>query len=401
MLGHQETTVEQPSINYSAYEKTPFLTQLTDESRKKLRALNIITKLLEIDTGAAKLSVETLAWPGMEKDIEDLVIMLGETVDCTLGNLTDQEFRKKLYKFEGVNDFYSHYFQNRIVGEVGFREAILADRFRIFVGALSDFYSRATVSLGGENENLTNPAEGHMLAAREHMLWVPANLRLDDLSIGVHEKRVVRFVALLHDWGKAVMERNGQHPEIGASMIWSVLFFLHQKNPNLYPLGLIKNVCWAIKMHHMLERVFSPTNEKSIEAVEQQSNLDDQQFAQRVVVMLLWLQDTVAQTDLHTLVFEPVISKQQVNELLERLKILATLAAPASENMSSQALTTLEAIAELRNLQLDREPNTPSLILGLVRMIEADLIASDRETKEIEKRLNQLKLLTQGFVATL
>ncbi len=408
MLSNKEIIESQHQVANTAYEKTPFLADLTDESRERLEKLKFTIASGKIDTGAAELTVMTLNWPSMKTDIEDLITIfdeeasqtLGEAGGKTLGDLTDEEFRERLYKFSGENRDYSWYFQNRTVGKVGRKDQILAAGSNVFTGPLSDFYKRTNALMGGNNENLTKPAEGHKLAAREHMLWVPANLKLDDLSIGVHEKRVVRYVALLHDWGKAVMERNGQHPEIGASMVWSVLMYLHQQNPKLYPWRLIESVCWAIKMHHMLERVFSPTNENSMLVITNHRGEDDQLFAQQVVAMQQWLLSFVNQTNLIDLTSEPIINTNQIKELLEGLRILATLATPTPNVMTALAATTLEAVAELRYIQVDTNPNTLGLILGLVRMVEADLIATDRKDIEVESRINQLKLLTQGLLAS-
>ena len=251
--------------------------------------------------------------------------------------------------------------------------------------------------MGAENKNLVVPAENHKLAAREHMLWMPANLRLNDLPISASEKRVIRTVALLHDWGKAVLERNGQHPEIGAAMVLSVLIRLHQTNSNLYPWEFIEKVCWSISMHHILERIFQPTKAESLRRIPEE--VDDSQgfwtefsLSQRANDLQKTLLDHVSTTSLETIQSEHIIRKDQFQALIEFLQILATyeVLPPA----------TLKALSELKNIQDETSAKSLSLIMGLVRMIEADLIATDRDVGEVTYRISQLKLLTQGLLAS-
>ena len=248
----------------------------------------------------------------------------------------------------------------------------------------------------GEATNLDRPAPGLQLTSRDHMIWMVGNPRLDDLPITRSERRVARVTAILHDWGKIVMFQNSQHPEIGAAIARSILLHLHQEAPKLYPIDFVNDVCWSIGMHHLLERIFQPLKKDSLAKLSKKRIANrglwpyqtKRRFAKKSEDWFLY---QAAQTSLEKNKNEHVISVEQYYNFMEFLRILAY-----HEKLS----TAQHAIAALMELLTNPNAKNIGLLLALVRVIEADLVATDRPESETSFRLNQLQLVLQGILVT-
>jgi hypothetical protein len=403
------------------YEKVPYLSNLSLESRGALEREQFTVTTINIKDLGSEMVVPILTWEGIERNVIDLRELFGEPVmdvrvstpdqpddenpeqksflsqsKFHLGDYTDAEFRERFFNAP-------EFFNQRGVGQITSSELSQGINQRL-LGRLHAFY-HADTSVGRAT-NLDQPAPELQLTSREHMIWMVGNLRLDDLPVTSAQRRVARITAILHDWGKIVMSRNGQHPEIGAAMARSILLLLHQQNPSLYPMELVNDVCWSINMHHLLERVFKPVKEESLSKISDDSEINqtlltyNQADPNTMSAHLLknsvqkseeWYLYQAAKTNIKASNNEHVISVEQYHSFMEYLQTLAYYEdIPESQH----------ALGELTELLRNPDEKNIGLMLAMVRVIEADLVASDRPPSETAFRLNQLQLVLQGILAT-
>lgn len=403
------------------YEKVPYLSNLSLESRKALEREQFTVTTIKITDLGSEMVVPILTWQGIERNVTDLRELFGEPIldiqvstpeqtddenpeqksflsqsKFHLGDYTDAEF---LERFFNVPEF----FNQREVGQIVTSELSRGINQKL-LGRLHAFY-HADTSVGRAT-NLDQPAPGLELTSREHMIWMVGNLQLDDLPVTSAQRRVARITAILHDWGKIVMSRNGQHPEIGAAMARSILLLLHQQDPGLYPMELVNDVCWSINMHHLLERVFKPVKEESLNKISDDSEVNqtlltyNQADPNTMSAHLLknsvkrseeWYLYQAAKTNIKASNNEQVISVEQYHSFMEYLKTLAYYEDIPESQHALRELTELLRIPDEKNI---------GLMLAMVRVIEADLVATDRPPSETAFRLNQLQLVLQGILAT-
>lgn len=403
------------------YEKVPFLSNVSPESRKALEREQFTVTTIKITDLGSEMVVPILTWDGMERNVTDLRELFGEPIldvqvstseqpddkgpeqksflsqsKFHLGDYTDSEFRERFFNAP-------EFFNQREVGQIVTSELSRGINQKL-LGRLHAFY-HADTSVGRAT-NLDQPAPGLELTSKEHMIWMVGNLQLDDLPVTSAQRRVARITAILHDWGKIVMSRNGQHPEIGAAMARSILLLLHQQNPSLYPVELVNDVCWSINMHHLLERVFKPVKEESLNKISDDDEVNqtlltynqtdpnaisDHQLKNSVKKSEAWYLLHVAKTNLKASHNEQVISVEQYHSFMEYLQTLAYYEdIPESQH----------ALRELTELLRNPDKKNIGLMLAMVRVIEADLVATDRPPAETAFRLNQLQFVLQGMLAT-
>lgn len=395
------------------YSDVPYLKYLTPESKTALEQEQFSVTKIQITEFGSKITVPILTWDGIERNVADLRELFGEPIldiqvstpeqksflsqsKFNLGDYTDAEFRERFFNAP-------EFFNQREVGQIVTSELSRGINQKL-LGRLHAFY-HADTSVGRAT-NLDQPAPGLELTSREHMIWMVGNLQLDDLPVTSAQRRVARITAILHDWGKIVMSRNGQHPEIGAAMARSILLLLHQQDPGLYPMELVNDVCWSINMHHLLERVFKPVKEESLNKISDDSEVNqtlltyNQADPNTMSAHLLknsvkrseeWYLYQAAKTNIKASNNEQVISVEQYHSFMEYLKTLAYYEDIPESQHALRELTELLRIPDEKNI---------GLMLAMVRVIEADLVATDRPPSETAFRLNQLQLVLQGILAT-
>ncbi len=419
MTKTQELLHDAESLDYSEepdetpldYCDVPFLTDLSPESIAALKEEQFTVTTIQINVMGSEMAVPILTWEGIERSIADLRELFGEPIsDLTdlavvqssvdehgqasfisepnyhLGDLTDAEFQKQF--FENTD-----FFAERKIGSVASFDVAQSIK-GLLEGRLHDVFH--TDNIVGTAANLDLPAPGLQLTSRDHMIWMVGNPRLDDLPITRSDRRVARVTAILHDWGKIVMFQNRQHPEIGAAMARSILLYLHQEEPTLYPIDFVNDVCWSISMHHLLERIFQPLKKDSLAKLSKQRienrGLWPYQTKRRFAKKSEdWFLYQSAQTNLENNRNEHVISIEQYHNFMEFLRILAYY---------EKLPATQHAIEELTELLRNPNAKNIGLLLTIVRVIEADLVATDRPPSETAFRLNQLQLVLQGILAT-
>jgi len=393
------------------YETVPFLSNVSPESRKALEREQFTVTTIKITDLGSEMVVPILTWDGIDRNVTDLRELFGEPIldiqvstpeqtddenpeqksflsqsKFHLGDYTDAEFRERFFNAP-------EFFNQRGVGQIASSELSQGINQRL-LGRLHAFY-HADTSVGRAT-NLDQPAPGLELTSKVHMIWMVGNLQLDGLPITSTQRRVARITAILHDWGKIVMSRNGQHPEIGAAMARSILLLLHQQNPSLYPMELVNDVSWSINMHHLLERVFKPLKVEPLKKLSKKRSANRglwpyQTRRRSAVKSEDWFLYQAALTSLEKNKNEHVISVEQYYSFMEYLQTLAYYEdIPESQH----------ALRELTELLRNPDEKNIGLMLAMVRVIEADLVATDRPPTETAFRLNQLQFVLQGILAT-
>lgn len=406
-----------------SYSQVPFFAHLSPESISALQDNRFTVEQIELHENQFEMRVPILSWPGMHDDATALAEMLGETTGTTIGVLTDEAFQKLLFSLllkneveEGTAGAMRQAISQRLIGTPfeSVHHDVLTEALN---GPLQEYYRRKNSVF--TNGNLSQTAADSAVPISDHQQWVVANLRLNNAELPNLQKRIIRFVSIFHDWGKIVLARNGQHPEISAAMARTVLLLLHQQDRELYPLPFIEQVCWSISIHHVIERTFQPLKNQelsllSVNPSTDATTLDGVSMSVRMGEIERWF---LAQSK-DTSIEQPalVMQRKQTLDFLHYLQVLAgnQLALLATEQqvevgsverqqfirLQQQRLeATQRMISELFALYRNPDPEKVRTLTGLILLIEADLVATDRPVDEVNNRLNQLKIILQGLLA--
>ena len=395
-----------------SYSQVPYFAHLSAESISALQDNRFTVEQIDLYEGSFEMKVPILSWPSMQEDAMALAAMLKEESDAHLGFLTDEAFKNLLFsrsKESGVADGQSHEFWKRIsqrligvpFGPVNYEEITNS-----FEGPLQDYYRRSNSVFSNGNFDLT--AKDSNVPISDHQQWVVANLRLNGLDLPISQKRIIRFASIFHDWGKIVLAINSQHPEISAAMARTVLLLLHQGDPKLYPLSFIEQVCWSISMHHIIERTFQPLKETELSLISESTELnmttlDGVLLTDRIEEIKKWFLSQVQNTSLD----KPAVTifgRQTVDFLnyLQELagNQLAHLTTEQQVDTKQRLHATQRMLSELFTLLRTPDAEKVRTLIALISLIEADLVATDRSSDEVSSRLNQLRLILQGLLAT-
>lgn len=318
-----------------------------------------------------------------------------------IGSLTDAQFGEFLY---------SDYFQQqqvfqRLLGELVDQSLIpredhdnvgkperIADRLN---GRLRNLFSQPNSNLGA-NSAIHEYLPEFDLQPLDHMLWVVANVLLDDTPLSNQEKGIIRAVALLHDLEKAVMSKGPFHPDIGATIARSLLLHLHSQMPVDYPLDQVDAICRFISIHHLVERVFTPASDGQQQlfttvATDKRTDLFGKDLLER-------MQSTQNQAmgDFQIGRRHEVNDLDHVKESASLLNLLQLFELIAHTN---KLQTTQITITSIREWVRGQSVISKNQLIGMIRMVEADLVTTDKNPDLIQGRLDQLKILERGLLA--
>lgn len=262
-------------------------------------------------------------------------------------------------------------------------------------GRLRNLFSQPNSNLGA-NSGIHEHLPEFDLQPLEHMLWVVANVLLDDTPLSNQEKGIIRAVALLHDLEKAVMSKGPFHPDIGAAIARSLLLHLHSQLPVDYPLDQVDAICRFISIHHLVERVFTPASDgqqKLFATVSTDKRTD--LFGNDLLERMQSTQNQ-AMGDFQIGRRHEVNDLDHVKESASLLNLLQLFELIAHTN---KLQTTQITIVSIRDWVRGQSVISKNQLIGMIRMVEADLVTTDKNPDLIQGRLEQLKILERGLLA--